>query len=106
MEAVKAGVVEAVEADRDSDSIIEYEYRSPLLSEFRIVHILGLKGWVGWREREGGKEALLTITKSLMVVKHHLLSGDTAHGRTGSSTDGEYSTPTLRLAMWPAWAGG
>ncbi len=58
MEAVKAGVVEAVDADRDSDSIIEYEYRSPLLSEFRIVHILGLKGWwVGGLEkgREGKK---------------------------------------------------
>ena len=27
-------------------------------------------------------------------------------GRTGSSIDGEYSTPTLRLAMQPALAGG
>ena len=35
------------------------------------------------------------------VGKHNSLSGDTAPGRTGSSIDGEYSIPTLRLAMWP-----
>ena len=34
------------------------------------------------------------------------LPWDTAPGRTVSSIDGEYSTPTLRLAMWPAFAGG
>jgi hypothetical protein len=34
------------------------------------------------------------------------MSGDTAPGRTGSSIDGEYSTPTLRLALWPAWRVG
>ena len=33
---------------------------------------------------------------------HNALSADTAPGRTGSSIDGEYSTPTLRLAIWPA----
>ena len=41
----------------------------------------------------------MTITKCLKVGKHNTLSGDTATGRTGSSIDGEYSTPTLRLAM-------
>ena len=34
------------------------------------------------------------------VGKHNALSGDTAPGRTGSSIDGEYSTPTLRLRIY------
>ena len=34
------------------------------------------------------------------------LPWDTAPGRTVSSIDGEYSTPTLRSAMWPAWRVG
>jgi len=42
----------------------------------------------------------------MKVGRHNALSGDTAPGRTGSSIDGEYSTPTLRLAMWPAWRVG
>jgi hypothetical protein len=42
----------------------------------------------------------------MKVGKHNALSGDTAPGRMGSSIDGEYSTPTLRLAMWPAWRVG
>jgi hypothetical protein len=45
----------------------------------------------------------LTIAKGLKVGKHNALSGDAAPGRTGSSIDGEYSTSTLRLAMWPAF---
>jgi hypothetical protein len=58
------------------------------------------------REREREREVLLTITKCLKVGKYNALSVDTAPGRTGSSIDGEYSTATLRLAMWPALAGG
>jgi hypothetical protein len=58
------------------------------------------------REREREREVLLTITKWLKVGKHNALMGDTAPVRTGSSIDGEYSTPTLSLAMWPAWARG
>jgi hypothetical protein len=60
----------------------------------------------GGREREREREVLLTITKSLKVGKYNTLVVDTAPGRTGSSIDGEYSTPTLRLTMWPALAGG
>ena len=37
---------------------------------------------------------------------HNALSGHTASGRTGSSINGEYSTPTLRLVKWGALAGG
>jgi hypothetical protein len=40
----------------------------------------------------------LKITKRLKVGKHNTLSGETAPGRTGSSIDGEYSTP---LSVWP-----
>jgi len=58
------------------------------------------------REREREREVLLTIKKGLTVGKHNALSGDTAPGCTGSSIDGEYSTPTLRLAVWHALAGG
>jgi hypothetical protein len=58
------------------------------------------------REREREREVLLTITKLMKVGKHNALSGDIAPGRTGSSIDGEYSTPTLRLVMWPSLAGG
>ena len=58
------------------------------------------------KEREREREVLLTITKRLKVVKHNVLSGDTAPGRTGASIDGERSTPTLRLVMWPSLAGG
>jgi hypothetical protein len=32
------------------------------------------------------------------------MSGNTASGRTGSAYDGEYYSPTLRLAMWSALA--
>ena len=60
----------------------------------------------GERGREGEREILLTIKKTLKVGKHNALSGGTAPGRTGSSIDGEYSTPTLRLAIWPAWRVG
>jgi len=61
---------------------------------------LGGVGPVGVLGGGGGREVLLTITKWLNVGKHNALSGDVAPGRMGSSIDGEYSTPTLRLAMW------
>ncbi len=50
------------------------------------------------RERRE-REFLSTITKWLKAGKYNALSGDIAPGRTGSSIDGEYSTPTLRLAV-------
>ena len=53
----------------------------------------------GCASHEREREILLTITKGLKVGKYNALSGDTAPGCTGSSIDGEYSTPTLRLAV-------
>ena len=47
----------------------------------------------------------MTIKKGLKVSKHNALSGNTARGRTGPAYDGEYYTPTLRLAIWHALAG-
>jgi hypothetical protein len=40
----------------------------------------------------------------IKVGKHNALSGNTASGRTGPAYDGEYYTPTLRFAMWHAFA--
>jgi hypothetical protein len=40
----------------------------------------------------------------MKVGKHNALSGNTASGRTGPAYDGEYYAPTLRLAMWHAFA--
>jgi hypothetical protein len=60
-------------------------------------------------EGEGGREGeriFLDNQEVSTVGKHNALSSDTAPGRTGSTIDGEYSTPTVRLAMWPALAGG
>jgi len=56
------------------------------------------------REREREREESFIdkhkVTKGLgKHCKHNALLDDTASGRTGSSIDGEYSTPTLRLAM-------
>ena len=39
----------------------------------------------GERARRGEREVLLTIKKLLKVVKHNVLSGNTAPGRTGSN---------------------
>jgi hypothetical protein len=44
----------------------------------------------------------------MKVGKHNALSGNTAYGGTDPAYDGEYLlqyyTPTLRLAMWHAFA--
>ena len=42
----------------------------------------------------------------MKLGKYNALLGDTAPWRTDSIIDGEYATPTLRLAMWGALAGG
>jgi len=54
------------------------------------------------REREREREVLWTIIKRLKVRKYNALSGNTASGRSGPASDGEYYTPTLRMAVWHA----
>jgi hypothetical protein len=58
------------------------------------------------RERKRERERSVIDNHEVTEGRHNSLSGDTAPGRTGSSIDGESSTPTFRLAMWPALAGG
>jgi hypothetical protein len=52
------------------------------------------RGDVSHQERE---RSLLTINRGLKVGKYNALSGNTA------AYDGEYNTPTLRLALWHAF---
>jgi hypothetical protein len=65
-------------------------------------------GSEGGRERESARarERSFIDNQEVKVGKHNSWLGDIAPGRTGSSIEGKYSTPTFRLATWPTLAGG